>query len=72
MKHSRSDRRPFSERFFVSDTERKMFADPEMADITWMNPDVHVSREMLFSAIKHVDELGEWLEPKMLTAKNQR
>jgi hypothetical protein len=48
-----------------------MFADPEMADITWMNPTVHVSREMLFSAIKHVDELGEWLEPKMLTAKNQ-
>ena len=72
VKHSLSDRRPFSERFFVSDTERKLFADPEMADVTWMKPTVHVSREMLFSAIKHVDELGEWLEPKMLAAKNPR
>ncbi len=54
--------------FFVSEGERKMFDDPDMANIYWMSPKVHVSRDNLLSAINQVEALGEWLEERMFAA----
>ena len=63
--HDRKTRERFSELLFVSESDRKMFEDPDMAGISWMSPAVHVSREALFTAIEQVEKLGEWLEERM-------
>lgn len=55
--------------FFVSDAERKMFSDPDMASSSWMRPSLHVSADSLVAAIEQVETLGEWLEERMLDAK---
>jgi hypothetical protein len=70
--HLRADRQKHPLPFFISDTERKMFSDPEMANIPWMNPIVHVSRDALFQAIEQVEKLGEWLDERMVAAKYPR
>ncbi len=54
---------------FLDDLGRAIAADPEMAAIDWLIPDVHVSQEVLFAAIEQVEALCEWLEPRMLAAK---
>lgn len=72
VKYDRKTRENYPDLFFVSDTEKEMFADPEMASVSWMSPTVHVSREALFSAITQVEMLGEWLEERMFAAKYLR
>ena len=59
--HKPEDRNRFSHLFFVSESERKLFADSDLAGILWMNPALHVSRDMLFAAIEQVEVLGNWL-----------
>lgn len=63
--HTRKDREKHPYLFFVSETDRKMYADPELDGIFWMSPSVYVSREMLFAAIEQVETLAEWLEEHM-------
>lgn len=58
--------------FFVSETERKMYLDPEMEGAFWMSPAVHVSREALLTAIEEVEKLAEWLEEPMFAVKYGR
>ena len=60
--HTRKEREKHPYLFFVSETDRKKYADPELDGIFWMSPSVHVSREMLFAAIEQVEKLAEWLE----------
>jgi hypothetical protein len=61
VSHDRRTREKY-ELFFVSETEKKMFGDPELSDVSWMNPTVHVSHEALLTAIHQVEILSEWLE----------
>lgn len=63
VSHTHKDRGIYPHLFFVSELERKMYDD--MADIPWMTPAVHVSRDMLFTAIEQVETLGEWLEERI-------
>jgi hypothetical protein len=65
-RQERSDERP---PFFVSENERKMFSDPDMAGNSWMRPSLLVSPEALANAIEQVELLGEWLEERIFDAK---
>ena len=67
--HSRNDREKHRHLFIVSETEQKMYADPEIEGISWMNPPLYVSRETLFTAIEQVETLAEWLEERMLAVR---
>ncbi|MEQ9813321.1 MAG: hypothetical protein RLO50_11110 [Azospirillaceae bacterium] len=69
VSHSYKERKRHRHLFFVSVSERRMFDDPAMADIAWMNPSVHVSCELLFQALDQVETLAEWLEPHMIKRK---
>ena len=60
---------PSAKLFFVSDADRRMLTDPDMATVSWMSPTLHVSHEALFAAIDQVEELGNWLEDRMFAAK---
>ncbi|MGL4438515.1 MAG: hypothetical protein ACRCUE_04530 [Bosea sp. (in: a-proteobacteria)] len=66
VRQERSDERP---PFFVNESERKMFFDPDMASNSWMRPSLHVSHDRLAIAIEQVEILGEWLEERMFDAK---
>lgn len=52
--------------FFMSAQDRAMFSDPEMADISFLDPAIHVSRDNLFAAIEETERLTDWLEVHML------
>jgi len=67
--HLYKHRRERGHLIFVSETERKMYADPETANIAWLNPAVHVSRELLLRAVEEVERLAEWLEGRMLAVR---
>lgn len=70
--HARNDLAKHPHPFFVSDIERKMYADSEMRGVFWMSPALHVSREALFTAIEEVEKLTEWLEERMIAARYGR
>ena len=70
--HTRKDREQNPHLFFVSETERKIYSDPELDGMYWMSPSVHVSREMLFTAIEQVETLAEWLEEHMRAVRDGR
>lgn len=70
--HTPADREKYPRLFFASEAERKMYDDPEMRGISWMNPSVRVTEETLFRAIEEVEKLAEWLEPRMLAVKYRR
>lgn len=70
--HTHKDRRKHPHLFFISDTERKMFSDSGMEGISWISPAVHVSRDMLFTAIKQVETLAEWLDERIIAVRYGR
>ena len=72
VSYDRRTRENYGELFFASETERRMFADPDMAGISWMNPTVHVSHEALLAAIQQVEILSEWLENRTRAIKYRR
>ena len=69
VSHTRNDREKHPHLFFVSETERKIYADPDMEGTFWMNPSVHVSSDMLFAAIEQIETLADWLEERMLAVR---
>jgi hypothetical protein len=66
--YSLTDREKYPQPFFTDEYGKKLLDDPDMANISWMSPAVHVSRETLFAAIEQVEALGEWLEERMFDA----
>jgi hypothetical protein len=71
--HHRRDLEKFSEPFFLSDTDRKILADdPELAENPVFSFRVHVTGEMLLAAIKEVEVLAEWLEPRLIAERARR
>ena len=72
VNHARKDLEKHPHPFFVSETERRMYADPEMEGTFLMSPSVHVSHEALFTAIEEVEKLTEWLEEPMFAVKYGR
>lgn len=66
------DRKKHPHLFFISEMERKEYADSAWEGISWMNPSVHFSRQTLFVAIEQVEALAEWLEERMFAAKYGR
>lgn len=72
VNHARKDLEKHPHPFFASETERRMYADPEMEGAFLMSPSVHVSREALFTAIEEVEKLAEWLEEPMIAVKYGR
>lgn len=55
--------------FFAHGSEIDLL--PERGSIGWsiMSPKIHVSRETLFTAIEHVENLVDWLEPQLFAVK---
>lgn len=70
VQYTSADREKFPLPFFLSDTERAMLSDAEMATINWLEPSVHVSRDNLFHAIEQTDALATWLEKHLLAARS--
>ena len=70
--HHRSDLEKFAKPFFLSDADCKILADdPELAENPVFSFDIHVTEEKLLAAIKEVDGLADWLEPRLKTARLQ-
>jgi hypothetical protein len=69
VSHDRRTRENYRELFFVSETEKRIFDDPEISSISWMNPMVHVSHEALLTSIQQVEILTEWLENRTKAIK---
>lgn len=68
--HTGEDRQKHPRPFFISESERLMLDNPDMADNPWMDMlSVHLSRDTLFSAIKQVEMLAEWLEEYLQAAR---
>ncbi|UWR45372.1 hypothetical protein [Phaeobacter inhibens] len=55
--------------FFMSETDRAMFRDPEMQKLSFLDPAVHVSGEQLFAAILEAENLVDWLEATLLKTR---
>lgn len=71
VNHTPSDRHKYPRLFFAR-AERRMYDDPDMTGISWMNPSVRVSRDSLLTGIEEVEKLAEWLEPKILAVRYGR
>ena len=69
VNHTYKDRIERGQLFFISETESRMFNDASLANISWMNPSVHVSQELLVRAIGEVEALAEWFEQHAITAR---
>jgi hypothetical protein len=67
--HREATRRKHPDLFFMSDSDKRMFSDPNIGSISWMSPRVHVSSASLTEAIDQVEMLAEWLEKYLLNAK---
>jgi hypothetical protein len=72
VSHRSSDLKRFSEPFFMSDIDRKILADPVLGESTIFPFDVKVTHDKLFVAIREVELLCEWLEPRLLDIKWHR
>ncbi len=70
-RHSPDDRAKFPNLLFVSETERKMFSETEMAGISWMSPVLDVSAEGLAMAVSEVQKLADWLEPRLVEVERR-
>jgi hypothetical protein len=66
VSHRREDLAKFAHLFFMSETDQKIFADPELAGNRFFSFSVHVTAEKLLSAIREVEALAEWLEPRLI------
>jgi hypothetical protein len=68
--HRYEDLRRFAEPIFLSEGDRnRLAADPDAADVRWLTPAIHVSREGLMVGIAEVEKLAEWLEERMIAKK---
>ena len=70
--YHQSDLERFAEPFFISDTDSKILADPELAGNRVFSFRVYVSAEKLLAAIKEVETLAEWLEPRLIERRWRR
>ena len=61
----------FGERLlFVSDTDRKMWQhDPETLGNVFFGTHVIVERDALFTAIRELETLAQWLEPQLIRVR---
>ena len=66
VSHRREDLAKFAHPFFMSETDQKIFADPELAGNRFFSFRVHVTADKLLAAIKEVEALAEWLEPRLI------
>ena len=67
--HSPKDRAKHPNAFFMSETERAMYVEGDLAGISFMSPSVHVDAEMLHRAIAEAESLVDWLEPQLVAMK---
>lgn len=70
--HSKADRERYGVLFFMSEQDRAMFSDPDIANISFLDPAVHVSREQLLAAINETERLTDWIEEHMLAKRWRR
>jgi len=70
VSHRYEQLRRFAEPIFLSDGDRNRLAsDPDAADIRWLTPAIHVSREAFAVAVGEVEKLADWLEERMIAQK---
>jgi hypothetical protein len=73
VSHRYEELRRFSEPIFLSDGDRSRLAtDPDAADIRWLTPAIHISREAFMGAVNEVEKLAEWLEERMIAKRDER
>jgi len=66
VSHSKADREKHAHPFFMSAQDSAMFSDSDFADISFLDPAVHVSKDHLLIAIRETEKLSEWLEKHMI------
>ena len=70
VSHHRSDLEKYAEPFFLSDTDCKILAeDLEFVSNPFFSFRIHVTGENLLAAIKEVEALAEWLEPRLVAGR---
>ena len=62
VSHSKADRKKYLHPFFMSAQDSAMFSDSDFADISFLDPAIHVSKDHLIVAIGETEKLSEWLE----------
>jgi hypothetical protein len=67
--HSMADREKHSLLFFMSEQDRAMFDDADLAKLSFLNPAVHVSRAQLEVAIGQAEKLADWLDGHLVHAR---
>jgi hypothetical protein len=70
--HHQSDLERFADPFFMSDADRKVFADPELAGNRFFSFQVHVTAQKLLASIKEIETIAEWLEPRLIEQRWRR
>jgi hypothetical protein len=72
-RYSVRDLEKLSHPFFVDDEDRRLLADVDEAERSWlMPPTLHVTGDKLSAAIEEVDKFAEWLEPMINAHAYQR
>jgi hypothetical protein len=56
----------------MSDTDSKIFADPELARNRFLSFRLCVTAEKLLVSIKEVETLAQWLEPRLIERRWRR
>ena len=73
VSHVEKDLEKYPHPFFMSETDQKIYdIYPEMRNLSWMSPAVHVSRETFYQAIDETEKLTGWLEEHMLAVLYRR
>jgi hypothetical protein len=71
--YHRRDLERLAKPFFLSDSDYKILADdPELAGNPFFSFRIHVTGEKLLAAIKEVEALAEWLEPRLIAERWRR
>lgn len=70
--HSKADREKHTSLFFMSEQDRSMFSDADLANLSFLSPAVHVSRDQLYVAIEETEKLAGWLDSHLIKARWKR
>ncbi|MFD1157928.1 hypothetical protein [Roseovarius aestuarii] len=69
VSHSKTDREKHGHLFFMSEQDSAMFSNSDIADVSFLDPAVHVSRDQLRVAIGETEKLSNWLEKHMIAKR---
>ena len=70
--HDNKTLEKYPQPFFADKAEHKMWMDSQGSLSSFLTPNVKVSREKLFAAIQHIEDLADWIDGRMDKAMEWR